>query len=82
MSEQDSIKNLKNIKVQIEVLKQRLENIDKTLEVQEEVLDILQENSRTLLHDTLGHWKDKVSVERIMKDAMPKGKIPKILFKK
>ena len=70
------------IRTQIELLKDRLNNIDKTLEVQEEVLDLLYENSKSLLHDALYTDDESISVNEIMKRAFSGRTLPKILFKK
>ena len=81
MTDTTSNKNLNNIRNQIDLLKQKLDGIDKTLELQEEVLDILQENSKSLIRDALSPNKGSYSVDEIMKSAFSKGKLPKILFK-
>ncbi len=76
-----SNKNLNNIRTQIDLLKQRLEGIDKTLELQEEILDLLHENSKSLIKDAISHNRNSSTADEIMKSAFSKGKLPKILFK-
>ena len=82
MSNSSQNESFNKIRTQIEFLKERLENIDKTLEVQEEVLDLLYENSKSLLHDALYTDDETVSVNEIMKRAFSGKALPKILFKK
>ncbi|MBI3591653.1 MAG: hypothetical protein HY094_09800 [Candidatus Melainabacteria bacterium] len=82
MNENTQIKNLKNIRTQIELLKERLDNIDKTLNTQEEVLDLLFEDSKSLLQEASICKQDNNNVVDIMKRAFTQGKLPKILFKK
>ena len=82
MADTESVKNLEKIRIQIELLKQRLDNIDRTLDLQEEVLDVLDENSKSLLQDALNKNQQGNSVNEIMKSAFTRGNIPKILSKK
>ncbi len=78
-----SLKNLENIRTQIELLKQRLDNIDKSLELQEKVLDHLHKNSISLMKDAFSYRKENHSTtNEIMKSAFTSRKLPKILFKK
>ena len=72
--------NFDKIKIQIDLLKKRLVNIDKTLNIQEEVLNTLNENTNSLLGDTQFPNKNTNSVQEVMKSAFPKRKIPRILF--
>ena len=65
-------KKLKYIKAQIEALKNRLESIDKTLSLQEKLIDLI---SPAFCKE------ESNSVEKIMKKAFSKGSLPKILFK-
>lgn len=70
-----------NIRVQIELLKNKLDNIEKTLNVQEEVLDLLSRKSKSLFEDVI-KGTHSFSQEDIMRRSFTKGRIPKILFKK
>ena len=80
MALENTNKNVENIRKQIDHLKVRLNNIDKNLDTQQEALDILYENSKTLLNEAF-NFKNKVSVEEIMKRVFSEGKMPKIMFK-
>lgn len=75
----NSENNLEKIKTQISFLKEKLDNIDKTLNVQEEAINTLHENSKSLLLEAMTH--ENSSVKQIMKTAFTKGKIPDIFFK-
>ena len=70
-----------NIRVQIELLKNKLDNIEETLNVQEEVLDLLYRKSKSLFEDAIKETRT-FSQEDIIRRAFTKGRIPKILFKK
>ena len=72
--------NLEKIKLQINLLKENLDNIDKTLNIQEEAINTLHENSKTLFVEAMTHENN--SIKQIMKTAFSKGKVPGILFKK
>ena len=80
MALENTNKNTENIRKQIDHLKVRLNNIDKNLDTQQKALDILYENSKTLLNEAF-NFKNKVSVEEIMKRVFSKGTMPKIMFK-
>ena len=72
--------NFDKLKTQIELLKQRLSNMDKILNIQEDILDVTCKNTESLFKDAL--IPKKVSeVNDIMKNVFSKGTIPKILFK-
>lgn len=73
--------NFEKIKMQLDLLKQRLNNIDITLNIQEEILGAVTQNTKILFEEALVPVSGE-SVEEIMKKALPKGKLPKILFKK
>ena len=73
--------NLEKIRTQIELLKLRLDNINKTLNFQEDILNMLTENTRLLLKKVAITSVNPNSTEEIMKKAFSKGRIPKILFK-
>ena len=75
-------KNLTTIRNQIDLLKQKLDNIDKTLELQEEILNLLEENSKSLIKDVLPTHRNTFSTDEVMKNAFSKHRFPKILFKK
>lgn len=70
-----------NIRVQIELLKNKLDNIEETLNIQEEVLDLLSRKSKSLFEDAIRETRT-FNQEDIMRKAFTKGRIPKILFKK
>ena len=75
-------KKLKYIKAQIEALKNRLESIDKTLSLQEKLIDLIStEPHKQLLNKPAFCKEESNSVEKIMKKAFSKGSLPKILFK-
>lgn len=75
------INNFENISDQVKQLKLRLDNLDKTLTLQEEILDTLFENTNSLLNEALLSNKSADSVQEIMKGAFSKGVLPKILQK-
>ncbi|GEM_PF-2941161 len=81
MSNKTTDGNLEKIRTQLELLKLRLDNINKTLNFQEDILNILTENTRLLLKEVPVTTTDPNSTEAIMKKAFSKGRIPKILFK-
>lgn len=70
--------NLERIKLEIDLLKQRFENLDHILRTQEEMLNHLAENTKSLLKDIFSSKKDS-SMEEIMKNAFSNKKMPKIL---
>ena len=70
-----------NLRTQITILKQRLENIGSTINVQEQILDILTENTKSLLKEAVPVSKSGDSVEEIIKRAFTGGKLPKSLSK-
>ena len=74
----NSEKNLEKIKVQIELLKKRINNMDKTLVTQEKAIDLIDEKSKALLREAQ-FSNINMSVEQIMKNACPGKKLPKIL---
>ena len=73
--------NLEKIRTQLELLKLRLDNISKTLNFQEDILNILTENTRLLMKEVTTIPVNSSSTEEIMRKAFSKGRIPKILFK-
>ena len=81
MDKKNTNDNFEKIKAQVELLKQRLINLDKVLNVQAEVLDLMTENTKSLLKDSLIPEKVYSSTDEIMKNAFSKRKTPKILFK-
>lgn len=72
--------NIENIRTEVKVLKQRLENINKALVNQEKTLNLLNENTKLLLTEALNPKNNFNSVEEIMKRAFSKGKLPNILL--
>ena len=75
----NSDKNLEKIRVQIELLKKRINNMDRTLTVQEEAIDLIDEKAKTLLREAQFSSLD-MSVEQIMKSAFKGKSLPKILL--
>lgn len=73
--------NLEKIRSQIDLLKERLDNIDKVLNVQEEAINLLQENTKSLFKEATVSYNSTDSVEEIMKSVFFKGRLPKILNK-
>ena len=73
-------KNLEKIRVQIELLKKRINNMDKTLVLQEKAIDLIDEKSKALLKEAQFNNLD-LSVEQIMKKAFTRKTLPKILTK-
>lgn len=74
--------SLEKIRSQIDQLKERLENIDKVLNVQEEAINLLHENTKALLQEATVSYNNTDSTEEIMKKFFSTGKLPKILYKK
>ncbi len=73
---------LDNLRMQLDLLKQRLDNIDRVLNIQEEVLSLLNENTKFLYKEALVYNNvNNTSTNEIMKNAFSGRKIPKILFK-
>ena len=68
---------LKNIKLQIELLKHKLSNMDKILSSQEKALNTIDERAKTLILES----NFSPSPEEIIKQVFSNKKIPKILFK-
>ena len=81
MTNETSTKNLDTMRVQIELLKKRLDNIEQVLNIQEKIIDMLNENTKILYKDTFAYSKQTNPVEQIMKNAFPSKELPKILFK-
>ena len=71
-------KNLEKIRVQIELLKKRINNMDKTLALQEKAIDLIDEKSKALLREAQLNGII-LSVEQIMKNAFSGKTLPKIL---
>ncbi len=72
---------LDNIRTQIDLLKERLDNLDRVLNIQEGVLNSLNENTKFLYKEALVFNNSNNSVHEIMKKAFSSKKLPKILFK-
>ena len=70
--------NFERIKLEIDLLKQRFENLDHILRTQEEMVNHLAENTKSLLKDIFISKKDG-SMEEIMKNAFSTKQMPKIL---
>ena len=74
-----STNNLEKIRTQIELLKMKLNNIDKTLCLQEKVLNLIDEKTNSLFKET--KTSKTTSAHEIMKSAFSGKNIPKILLK-
>lgn len=70
--------NLEKIRIQIEILKKRINNMDKTLTLQEQTIDLIEEKSKDLMKEA-SLSTVSMSVEEIMKNAFSGKKLPKIL---
>ena len=68
---------LENIKLQIELLKHKLNNMDKILSLQEETLNTIDEKTKSLLFES----QFSPSPEEKIKQVFSNKKIPKIVFK-
>ena len=80
----NNLSNLEKIKSQLDLLKVKLDNLDKTLKTQERILNLLDEDSSgffNLLTKVEKKQEQKASIENIMKNAFSSKKLPKILFK-
>ena len=73
-------KNLEKIRVQIELLKKRITNMDRTLDLQEKAIDLIDEKSKTLLRE-VQFSNITMPVEQIMKNAFSSKTLPKVLFR-
>ncbi len=71
-------RNLEKIRIQIELLKKRIQNMDKTLSTQERTIDLIDEKSKNLFREAQLTNTD-LSVEEIMKKAFPGKTLPKFL---
>ena len=80
MTNNNKEKNLEKIRVQIELLKKRINNMDKTLTLQEKAIDLIDEKSKALLREAQ-FTNINTSVEQIMKNAFKGKSLPKILHK-
>ena len=79
MTNNSGEKNLEKIRGQIELLKKRITNMDKTLVLQEKAIDLIDEKSKALLREA--QFSDiNLSVEQIMKNAFNGKTLPKILL--
>lgn len=79
MQNNNGEKNLEKIRFQIELLKKRINNMDKTLVLQEKAIDLIDEKSKALLREA--QFSDiNLSVEQIMKNAFSGKTLPKILL--
>ena len=74
-------KTLEDIKLKIELLKKRLDNIDRILTIQEEVLDLISENTKSLCIEAQESTKNFDLYEKVIRQSFTKGKIPRILYK-
>ncbi|MBI2995492.1 MAG: hypothetical protein HYY52_02135 [Candidatus Melainabacteria bacterium] len=81
MNNKQSENNLKDIRTKIDELKERLNNIDRNLNLQEKILDELNQDSKSLFQNTPLTHKSTNSMEDIIRGAFAKRRIPKIFFK-
>lgn len=72
-------KKLEEIRIELTNLKKRLDDVESILTSQEELLDLLSENTKYLLTDALG--TKSFSEEDVMKMAFTSGKLPRLLKK-
>ena len=79
MTNNNKEKNLEKIRVQIELLKKRINNMDKTLTLQEKAIDLIDEKSKALLREAR-FTNINTSVEQIMKNTFKSKTLPKILL--
>ncbi len=73
-------KKLETIRVQIELLKKRINNMDQTLILQEKAIDLIDEKSKALLREA-EFSNLNLPLEQIMKNAFKSKTLPKILYK-
>ena len=78
MTNSNREKNLEKIRVQIELLKKRINNMDRTLLLQEKAIDLIDEKSKALLKEA-EFSNLNLPVEQIMKNAFKGKALPKIL---
>jgi len=78
MTDNNRENNLEKIRAQIELLKTRINNMDRTLTLQEKTIDLIDEKSRDLLKEAQ-FSNINTSVEQIMKNAFKSKTLPKIL---
>ena len=78
-----SLGKFDGIRTQLDLLKQRLDNIDRVLNIQEEVLNLLNENTKFLYKEAMAfnNVNNNTPTYEIMRNAFSGRKIPKILFK-
>ena len=76
-----STKLFLKIRHELESIKLRLDNAEKTLIVQEELLDELNQNTKSLLKEAFGLKETTNLQEEIIRRQFSKGRLPKILFK-
>ena len=79
MTNNNGEKNLEKIRVQIELLKKRINNMDRTLDLQEKTIDLIDEKSKALLRE-VQFSNITMPVEQIMKNAFSDKTLPKILL--
>ena len=79
MTNNNGERNLEKIRVQIELLKKRINNMDRTLDLQEKTIDLIDEKSKALLRE-VQFSNITMPVEQIMKNAFSGKTLPKILL--
>ncbi len=79
MLNNDRENNLEKIRVQIELLKKQINNMERTMTVQEKAIDLIDEKSKTLLKEVQFN-NINTSVEEIMRNAFSGKALPKILL--
>ena len=78
MTERKLETNIENLKAQINLLNEQLENIGKILDLQENIMNTLHENRKTLIQEAFTK-STNTNLEELMTKVFPSGKIPEIL---
>ena len=79
MTNNNGEKKLEKIRIQIELLKKRINNMDRTLVLQEKAIDLIDEKSKAILREAQ-FTNINTSVEQIMKNTFKSKTLPKILL--
>ena len=78
MTNKNTESNLEKIRVQIELLKKQINNMDRTLTIQEKAIDLIDEKSKILLKEAQ-FSNINISAEQIMKNTFSGKPLPKTL---
>ena len=79
MTNNNGEESLERIREQIELLKKRINTMDRTLAIQEKAIDLIDEKAKALLKESQ-FSNINMSVEQIMKNAFSSKTLPKILL--